>query len=129
MNNNDLWEKARKLGARNYSVEVLEDQTSSGETIYLAKNPQLYGCMAQGASQEEAIESLEEARIDYIQSLLEDGLEVPNPEETLTGAVESTVTFKFNYFQVVTKETYEEVKDKIVSTTNDQSLYEASLKT
>lgn len=129
MNNNDLWERARKLAAINYSIEVLKDETSTGETVYLAKNPQLYGCMAQGTSPEEAMESLEEARIDYIHSLLEDGLDVPNPEETLTGASKPTFTSTINYFEVMSDEAYKKLREQGVSPTHEESLYEVSVKT
>jgi predicted RNase H-like HicB family nuclease len=58
---------------------VFKDETSEGHPIFLARNPALYGCMAQGDTLEEAINNLEEARIDYIYSLLEDNQEIPDP--------------------------------------------------
>jgi predicted RNase H-like HicB family nuclease len=75
----DLVEKARELAARNYSTAVYRNEEGSGDASFLAKNPELYGCMAQGATVEAAVASLREARVDYIYSLLEDGLTVPAP--------------------------------------------------
>ena len=72
-------DKATSLGNRFYTFEVVSDVTTDGEPIFVASNPELPGCMAQGATEEEAIENLTEARIDYIASLLDDGLDVPEP--------------------------------------------------
>jgi predicted RNase H-like HicB family nuclease len=62
------------------------DETTDGKEIYLASHPELFGCMAQGVTIEEAQENLKEATIEYIESLLEDGLDIPQPriEETIT---------------------------------------------
>ena len=72
----NLLEQATKLAARNYKLTVFEDRLSNGQIIYMAKNPELKGCMAQGTTIEEAIKNLDEARIDYIYDSLEDGTEV-----------------------------------------------------
>lgn len=71
--------KAIMLASQNYAIEILTDMTQEDGQWYLAVNPELKGCMAQGSSIEEAIESLADARFDYIVSLLQDGLEVPSP--------------------------------------------------
>ncbi len=89
--NSALMEKAKVLAARNYSLSVYREDAAAGEVMFLAKNPELYGCMAQGSSLEDAIRNLEEARIDYITSLLEDGLFVPDPALELV-APEATLT-------------------------------------
>ena len=75
----ELLEQAKKLAARNYTLSVFEDTLPSGEKIYMAKNPELTGCMAQGMSIEEAIDNLAEARLDYIYDSLEDGIPIPEP--------------------------------------------------
>jgi predicted RNase H-like HicB family nuclease len=77
--NPELWEQAEKLAKQPYLIEISEDKLSSGERVFLVKNPELQGCMAQGASPSEAIQELHEARKDFIYFLLEDGLEVPAP--------------------------------------------------
>lgn len=77
--NERLLEQAEKLASRNYMVSVYEDKLSDGTTIYMAKNPELSGCMAQGETIEDAINNLRDARIDYIYDSLEDGISVPDP--------------------------------------------------
>jgi predicted RNase H-like HicB family nuclease len=71
-------DRAKYLASQPYAVEVMKDKTTTGEDVFLAKNPQLYGCMAQGATIEEAIANLADARLDYIEDLLEDGDPVPD---------------------------------------------------
>lgn len=75
----DLRSKAEKLARRPYIIKVLRDQTTDDQPIYFARNPELEGCFGQGNTPSEATEDLLDARIDYILSLLEDGLPVPDP--------------------------------------------------
>lgn len=75
----DFNSKAKELAARPYIVQVMADETTDGGMIYLAQDPELPGCLSQGATVEEAKRNLSDARIDFIQSLLEDGLPVPDP--------------------------------------------------
>jgi predicted RNase H-like HicB family nuclease len=89
----ELLEQAKKLAARNYMLSVFEDTLPSGEKIYMAKNPELAGCMAQGMSIEEAIANLAEARLDYIYDSLEDGILVPEPAmQPVPRVIETTTT-------------------------------------
>lgn len=88
-----LWERAKDLASANYIVEVSKHETEDGSEIYLAKNPELYGCMAQGLSKEEALENLSSARLDYIYSLLVDGLDVPVQNETRTTFTTANAVF------------------------------------
>lgn len=74
---NEIEDRAKSLASQPYVVEVMKDKTTTGEDVFLARNPQLYGCMAQGATVEEAIANLADARLDYIEDLLEDGDPVP----------------------------------------------------
>lgn len=71
-----------------YRVEVVPDVTTEGEPIFVARHPELSGCMAHGDSAEEAEMLLIDARSLYIGSLLEEGLEPPRPAE---GPVERVV--------------------------------------
>ena len=68
-----ILEKAEILANRNYTIEFSKDKTNGDKTIYLAKNPALQGCMAQGDTLQDAIDNLLDARIDYIYHLIEDG--------------------------------------------------------
>jgi predicted RNase H-like HicB family nuclease len=45
----------------------------------IAFHPELEGCIAQGETPEEAKRNLDILRVEWIESLLEDGLEVPEP--------------------------------------------------
>jgi len=74
----EIEDRAKYLASQPYAVEVMKDKTTTGEDVFLAKNPQLYGCMAQGATVEEAIANLADARLDYIEGLLEEGDTVPD---------------------------------------------------
>ena len=78
MNEKQL-EEARKLALRNYNLVLSKDRLSDGSIMYMARNPELKGCKAQGTTQMEAIKNLRDARIDYIYYLLEDGIDVPSP--------------------------------------------------
>ncbi len=75
----DLRKQAEILAAQLYSVFYILDETTEGRPIYIALSPELEGCVAQGESVEQAIANLREARMDFIESLLEDGLSVPGP--------------------------------------------------
>ncbi|MBI5054127.1 MAG: type II toxin-antitoxin system HicB family antitoxin, partial [Chloroflexi bacterium] len=91
-------EQATKLAKRQYLVEILLDETTDGEPIFLARSPELEGCLAQGETNEQAHENLVAARIDFICSLLEDGLPVPDPTTISTTTTSSAVmTFVLPY--------------------------------
>jgi predicted RNase H-like HicB family nuclease len=97
--NKAQFEQAIKLASRPYNITVSQDKLSNGSTIYMARNPELPGCKAQGNSPTDAINNLRDARIDYIYYLIEDGLEVPVPTTlaniTSSGIVEpQPVQFK-----------------------------------
>lgn len=74
-----LLKKASKLASRSYLTVVVLDETTDGQPVYLARNPELPNCLGQGVTYDEAVQDLGFARIDYIYSLLEDGLPVPDP--------------------------------------------------
>jgi predicted RNase H-like HicB family nuclease len=85
--------KAETLAERPYFVKVVQDETTDGEKAWFASNPELEGCFGQGMSKEEAEINLKEARIDYIQSLLEDNLPVPIPQTIATTTSSDSETF------------------------------------
>ena len=78
--NEIFMEKAKEMAKLLYSYSVSRDETTDGAPILLVENDELQGCMAQGETIEEALANLEDARIDYMYSLLEDGLDIPFPE-------------------------------------------------
>jgi predicted RNase H-like HicB family nuclease len=83
-------EQATEIAARPYSIDISEDETTSGHPIYVAQISELEGCIAQGNTVQEALRSLREAAIDYIVSLLEDGLPVPPPSRPVTASTSTT---------------------------------------
>jgi hypothetical protein len=50
----ETMKKAEQLAKRGYSIELEEDTLSDGTRIYMARNPELPGCKAQGATMNEA---------------------------------------------------------------------------
>lgn len=76
---------AELLASLPYAVEVVPTVDTEGNTVYLASNPELRGCMAHGDSPDEAIVNLAEARELYLSSLIEDGVAPPLPAAVKTG--------------------------------------------
>lgn len=90
--------EAQRLSDRPYAIEITKDRTTDGtREVFLLFHPEMPGCMAQGASIEAALSELEEVRMEYILSLLEDGEPVPDPAvvrtrtASLSGPVEEHV--------------------------------------
>jgi len=93
--NKNLRNKAQKLASKPYTVEVVLDETTDGQPIYFAQTPELEGCFGQGETIDDAEKNLSEARVDFIQSLLEDDLPIPSPSITTTTANETfTLTLR-----------------------------------
>ena len=86
----DLWQRARTLAERCYSVEAHESQLLDRSIVVFVENPGLPGCMSHGDTLEEALAELKEARQLYLYTLLEDGEAVPEPEPTTTGRPQVT---------------------------------------
>jgi predicted RNase H-like HicB family nuclease len=70
-------EKAITLSKNPYKKELVRERTTDNEYIFLAKDPDLEACMAQGETEAEALNNLEEVRIDYFEHLLEFNLPIP----------------------------------------------------
>lgn len=81
-----IQERAFQLSKLGYTVELLKDKTTEGDFIYLARNPELDGCMAQGLTEEEAISNLHLVRVEHIEHLLEHNLPVPHPNHAIAGS-------------------------------------------
>lgn len=84
-------QQAAILAAQPYVLFAFLDQTTDGDTIYVATNPELPGCMAQGDTMEEAEEILAEVRHDFIAHCLTHNLPVPAPQ-TIQPVVSSDTT-------------------------------------
>ncbi len=66
---------------RQYTAIVRLDEATDGSFTYLAYHPDLDGCMSHGDTAIEARANLENARRLYIETILEQGLELPPPPE------------------------------------------------
>lgn len=92
MMKNQLLQQAKQLAQRPYTTILSSENLSDGTEMFLARNPELEGCMAQGETPEAAQSNLLEARIDFIYFLLEDGLSVPDPARESSGEAASDLT-------------------------------------
>lgn len=82
----DATTTAERLAAQPYLIRIAEDETTQGEPIFVASIEELDGCIAQGETMDEAILALRAAAVDYIASMLEDGLPVPPPSIPTTAS-------------------------------------------
>jgi predicted RNase H-like HicB family nuclease len=125
-----LWRQAQDLASQNYLIVVSPEETTSGQFLYLAKNLELPGCMAQGNSKEEAISNLDEARIDYIYSLLKDNLEIPKPApqpaQTITLKTSFTIEEKQSY--IIDQISFTPSKNVTKPANTDRLIYDVSVK-
>lgn len=58
-----------------YPIELIPDE----DGFWFARIPLLPGCMTQGASREEALHMLDEAKILWLETALESGIDIPEP--------------------------------------------------
>jgi len=125
--NQELREKAKQLSFQNYAFMVEEDVLSDGSPIFLTSNPELEGCKSQGRTIDEAIFNLAEARIDYIYSLLEDGLPVPQPviTNTETGSMRDAVATIVREFKMEQSDDFEAVLSSVFQPESRVPLYTA----
>ena len=93
----DLQALAQKLASRPYLTVVLRDETTDGDLIYVAMNPELEGCVAQGDTPEEARHNLDETRIDFIRYMLEDGVLIPEPQPISDAVINASIGFESEF--------------------------------
>jgi len=89
--------KAEELAKRPYLVMTSVEETTDNQPIHFARVLEMDGCFGQGETREKALEDLRLAMVDFIESLLEDGLPVPEPtplvNTTVSTAAGSSLTF------------------------------------
>ena len=78
--NQQMWKQAEKLGNRPYQMMTFLDRTTDGEPVYVAMIPELPGCHTHGDTVDEALELLNEVKVEFIYFMLEDELAVPEPK-------------------------------------------------
>ncbi|GGJ55113.1 type II toxin-antitoxin system HicB family antitoxin [Deinococcus roseus] len=62
-----------------YKIELYPEQDGG----FTALHPELSGCMTQGETAEEALRMLQEAKELWLETALELGLQIPEPDQTL----------------------------------------------
>lgn len=89
--------QAEQLARRPYLLVTSIEESTDNQPIHVAHLLEIDGCFGQGATQEDAIKDLHLALVDFIESLLEDNLHVPEPSRltntTIDTNSEITVTF------------------------------------
>ncbi len=79
-------EEAEKLAKLNWTYSI-QDRLTTGEIAYVAMASSLPGCMAQGVTRDETLYNLEDAKVSYIESMLDDGMAVTMPTKTVSDSV------------------------------------------
>jgi predicted RNase H-like HicB family nuclease len=93
----DTRAKAEELAKRPYWIMTSVDTTTEGHPIYLARALEMKGCFGQGETSEAARKDLHFAMVDFIESLLEDGLPVPDPTQLFTPALGTATQGAFTF--------------------------------
>jgi len=93
----DLMREAERLAQAPYTIKVTQDNTTSGKPVFVARVLELGGCVSQGRTSEEALDNARAALVDYIYSLLEDGLPVPRPSSHVTSTTSQAATFPLEH--------------------------------
>lgn len=89
--------QAGEMAKRPYLLMTGIEETTDDQPIYFARVLEMDGCFGQGETREESIEDLRLAMMDFIESLLEDELYVPEPSKlvntTVSAGSNTTVSF------------------------------------
>jgi predicted RNase H-like HicB family nuclease len=73
----DTTEETQTKSEKNYRIDLQYDS----EGYWIAKHPELPGCIADGKTIQEALSSLDISRELWIESHLTSGLEIPEPQK------------------------------------------------
>lgn len=73
--------------SRPYRIHIVPDCGTEGEQLYFATVAELPGCESHGATLEEAARNVRDAMALYLESMIEDGLIPPEPQENGVNAV------------------------------------------
>jgi len=88
---------AENLAKRSYLVMTKVDTTAKGRPVYFARVLEVEGCFGQGSTSKAAIKDLHLAMVDLFESLLEDGLPVPEPARLITSTFGTGTQAVFTY--------------------------------
>ena len=92
----DIRSKAEELARRSYLIMTSIEETTDGQPIYFSRVFEMDGCFGQGPTRDQAVADLRLAMADFIESLLEDELPVPEPtkiDSTLGTSTQGNFTF------------------------------------
>ncbi|MCY4463991.1 MAG: type II toxin-antitoxin system HicB family antitoxin [Chloroflexi bacterium] len=70
---------AEALAARTYNLQFIRDW-DGGKPYFFVEVLEMPGCHSDGETIEEARENVQSALVDYIYFLLEDGMDIPEPQ-------------------------------------------------
>lgn len=79
MINEQLWARAERLAAQRYAIILERDWVADNTPVVLLRHPELPAVKAYGHDEDEAKRNLDDARVDYIYTLLVEELPVPMP--------------------------------------------------
>jgi predicted RNase H-like HicB family nuclease len=79
--------QAEALAQRPYLIKTSIEETTDNQPIYFAQVHELAGCFGQGTTHEAAVADLHLAMVDFIESLLEEGLPVPEPKKLINSTM------------------------------------------
>ena len=92
----DKHAKAEELARRPYLIRTSLEETTDDQPIYFARVLEMDGCFGQGVTRDDAIADLRSAMVDFIESLLDDGLPIPEPtkvDSTIGTSTQGVFTF------------------------------------
>ncbi|MCC6300161.1 MAG: type II toxin-antitoxin system HicB family antitoxin [Anaerolineales bacterium] len=93
----DVRMQAEQLAHRPYLLMTSIEESVDDQPIYFARVLEMDGCFGQGETREKALEDLQLAMVDFIESLIEDDLYVPEPSKLINATIgtgsETTVAF------------------------------------
>jgi predicted RNase H-like HicB family nuclease len=69
----------RHIDRIGFAAVVRDERLVDGSVRYVAEHPDLPGCMSDGGTPEEALANLDDARRLYLETLLINGLPIPEP--------------------------------------------------
>lgn len=123
--NDEIYEEAKRLASRPYYFKLSRDDDADPEVRYSAYNPDIEGCIGQGATIKEAVEDLRDARIDLFEFLLERGQSIPDPTPlSQISEIHGVANWQFMFENqvVIQQEPNTEIDNELLSqyTGNDQ---------
>lgn len=83
--------EAKALAARPYTIVAEPSETTDGEPSWVAYVMELEGCKGQGQNEEEAVADARLVMVDFIETMLEYGVAVPEPQRPRTSTVGAKV--------------------------------------